>query len=243
VRRTAAAVAVLLGLAVLCTVGWLATRPTPTLEPSAVPAPVSYEVPPAQAAPPAPVTSSGVPVVDEAWVATTAARVGLPDAALRAYARASLMAPDGCGIGWTTLAGIGWIESQHGTHDGRTLSDDGHSSSPVIGPALTGAGAYASIAATPAGTALHGDTVWEHAVGPMQFLPTTWESWASDGDGDGALDPFDLDDAAYAAARYLCADGHDLSTASGWAAAIYSYNHAQSYVDSVHAAATAYASR
>ena len=67
--------------------------------------------------------------------------------------------------------------------------------------------------------------------------------WGADGDGDGTADPNDIDDAAYAASRYLCADGHDLTTAAGWADAVFSYNHAQEYVDAVHAAATAYAER
>ena len=53
----------------------------------------------------------------------------------------------------------------------------------------------------------------------------------------------DLDDAAATAARYLCASGHDLDSGTTWASAIHSYNHAQEYVDAVHAAATAYAQR
>ncbi len=45
------------------------------------------------------------------------------------------------------------------------------------------------------------------------------------------------------AARYLCADGHDLASGAGWADAVFSYNHSQSYIDDVYAAATAYAER
>ena len=85
--------------------------------------------------------------------------------------------------------------------------------------------------------------MWEHAVGPMQFLPATWETWASDGDSDGTADPNDLDDAAAAAARYLCAAGGDLSTGAGWTSAVLAYNHERAYVDAVHAAATSYAER
>jgi membrane-bound lytic murein transglycosylase B len=77
----------------------------------------------------------------------------------------------------------------------------------------------------------------------MQFIPSTWRTWASDGDGDGVDDPQDLDDAAYAAARYLCASGGDLSTATGWSAAILSYNHSDAYVHAVYDAAKAYADR
>ncbi len=181
-------------------------------------------------------------VADE-WVSDTAAKAGIPAPALRAYANAQLAEPSGCHVGWTTLAGIGWVESQHGTIGGRTLGDDGHSSSPILGPALNGRGKFAAIPATPETSAWHGDPRWDHAVGPLQFIPSTWETWGADGDGDGAADPNDLDDAAYTAVRYLCADGDDLTTGSGWAQAVFSYNHAQSYVDSVYAAATAYADR
>ena len=72
---------------------------------------------------------------------------------------------------------------------------------------------------------LHGDPEWDHAVGPLQFLPSTWETWGRDGDGDGTADPQDLDDAAAAAAAYLCGAGQDLTTGPGWSAAVYAYNH------------------
>ncbi len=177
------------------------------------------------------------------WVEQTAKKAGIPGPAVRAYAQAQLAEADGCDVGWTTLAGIGWVESQHGTIGGRTLGADGQSSTRILGPALNGKGDVAAIPATSETTAWHGDPRWDHAVGPMQFIPSTWETWGADGDGDGIADPNDIDDAAYAAARYLCADGHDLTTGAGWADAIFSYNHAQSYVDSVYAAATAYAER
>ncbi len=77
----------------------------------------------------------------------------------------------------------------------------------------------------------------------MQFIPSTWEQWGADGDGDGTADPNDIDDAAYAAARYLCADGNDLASSIGWSGSVFSYNHSSTYVAAVHAAATAYAER
>jgi hypothetical protein len=171
--------------------------------------------------------------VDPHWVATNAARTGIPAPALTAYADASLAAP--CSVGWTTLAGIGWVESQNGTIGGRTLSADGRPSRPIVGVPLDGSG---RVAAVPDGSG-----GWQHAVGPLQFLPSTWRQWATDGDGDGVADPQDINDAALAAARYLCASGQDLTTGAGWSAAVFSYNHDDGYVRAVYDAATTYAAR
>jgi hypothetical protein len=183
----------------------------------------------------------GLPLVDPSWLSRTADETGIPVPALRAYSRAHLDSDSDCVVGWTTLAGIGWVESQHGTLGGRRLRGDGTSSSRILGPALDGTGSFAAIPATPGSAHWHGDPRWEHAVGPMQFIPASWATWGTDGDGDGAADPHDLDDAAAAARRYLCADGPDLGSRSGWEDAVYSYNHARSYVAAVQVAARGYA--
>jgi membrane-bound lytic murein transglycosylase B len=138
-----------------------------------------------------------------------------------------------CRLGWTTLAGIGGIESLHGTDKGSYLLPDGQTSQPILGPALDGTGGNAAIAATPETVQWHGDSRWDHAVGPMQFIPSTWERWQSDGNDDGVADPSNVFDAAYAAGRYLCASGGDLRTGEGWTRAIFSYNHSDDYVRSV----------
>lgn len=67
------------------------------------------------------------------------------------------------------------------------------------------------------------------AVGWMQFMPSTWDRWGLDANGDGLASPWNPEDAVYAAARYLAAAGahDDLSRA------IFAYNHAQWYVDQV----------
>jgi membrane-bound lytic murein transglycosylase B len=197
------------------------------------------------AGPSAAVVSGRVDVAPR-WVARSASAAGIPVPAVRAYARAELLlrqSSPGCHLAWTTLAGIGYIESRHGTIGDRYLADDGHSSTPILGPALDGSGAFAAIPASPTSAQWHGDAQWDHAVGPLQFIPSTWSRWSSDADGDGVGDPNDLDDAAYAAGRYLCADGHDLGSGAGWGQAIFSYNHSAEYIDSVFSAASAYADR
>ena len=67
------------------------------------------------------------------------------------------------------------------------------------------------------------------AVGWMQFMPDTWLRWGLDVNGDGLADPWNPDDAVFAAARYLAAAGahEDISRA------VFAYNHAQWYVDEV----------
>ncbi len=67
------------------------------------------------------------------------------------------------------------------------------------------------------------------AVGWMQFLPSTWKTWGVDANGDGVRDPYNPVDAIFAAARYLHAAGASKSLNS----AIFAYNHAGWYVQSV----------
>jgi hypothetical protein len=173
-------------------------------------------VPLAQAAP-------MIDSINPAWVNTTAAKAGIPPVALRAYAAAQLSAPPACHLNWATLAGIGWIESVHGSHGGSVLTADGETTGAIKGPQLDGG--------------------LGKAMGPMQFIADTWNRWASDGDGNGTADINNINDAAYTAARYLCSGGRDLSKGSDWASAVFSYNHAQWYVDEVYGAATTYAKR
>ena len=67
------------------------------------------------------------------------------------------------------------------------------------------------------------------AVGWMQFMPSTWERWGLDANGDGVADPWNPEDAIYAAARYLSAAGGTQDVSRG----VFAYNHAQWYVDEV----------
>ncbi len=74
----------------------------------------------------------------------------------------------------------------------------------------------------------------------MQFIPSTWSVVGVDADGDGKRNPQDIDDAALATAVYLCSGDDDLSSTAGQRAAVYRYNHSQSYVDLVLRIAAAY---
>jgi membrane-bound lytic murein transglycosylase B len=91
------------------------------------------------------------------------------------------------------------------------------------------------------GGALDGDPVWDRAVGPFQFIPSTWAKWRADGNGDRVADPQSIDDAAVAAGRYLCAGGRNLSDGASWWRAILSYNNSDAYVQSVFNGADGYA--
>jgi hypothetical protein len=79
------------------------------------------------------------------------------------------------------------------------------------------------------------------ALGPMQFLPSTWQTWGTDGFGDtGAPNIMNPYDAVPSAARLLCADGA-ASGGQGLRTAIFDYNHAGWYVDEVLTLAGEYA--
>jgi hypothetical protein len=67
------------------------------------------------------------------------------------------------------------------------------------------------------------------AVGWMQFLPSTWKEWGVDATGDGVADPYNPVDAIFSAARYLHAAGASTNLSN----AIFAYNHADWYVQSV----------
>jgi len=200
------------------------------------------------AAPPAVTTTTdaaaaagNAALVDPAWAQEQSVRSGIPLRALQGYAGAeiALRAENpACGIGWTTLAALGRIESSHGRHDGAGIDEDGVTRPGVWGPDLDGNG-NALIADSDDG-AIDGAADIDRAVGPLQFIPETWASWGADGNGDGRPDPQQIDDAALAAARYLCHYG-DLTQPEAWRTAIFAYNHLDVYVDDVAAQAERYA--
>ncbi len=124
-----------------------------------------------------------------------------------AYLAAYQDAGDRYGIAWQVIAAIGYVESRH---DGYGSTSTGC----IEGP----------------------PTRYGTAKGPMQFLDSTWASYAVDGNGDGRKDVCDYRDAVPAAAVYLRASG----APAEYRAAIYNYNRAGWYVDMVLSAAYSY---
>ena len=166
----------------------------------------------------------------------------IPQAALSAYQRAEAVinrADRGCALPWELIAAIGRVESDHGRFGGNTLDDEGVARPGIYGIALNGKNNTQSIGDTDAGQ-YDNDTKWDRAVGPMQFIPSTWSVVGVDGDSDGTRDPQDIDDAALATAVYLCSGDDDLSAEKGQRAAVYRYNHSNEYVDLVLSIMQAY---
>ncbi|WP_238385051.1 lytic transglycosylase domain-containing protein [Nesterenkonia muleiensis] len=180
---------------------------------------------------------------DSQWVAETAEATSIPQRALEAYAGAALHIAETqpeCRLGWNTLAGIGQVESVHGHFGDSTVTEEGVVAPEIIGVPLDGSEGVMEIPDTDGGE-LDGDDQWDRAVGPMQFIPTTWERYAQDGNLDGEADIHQYDDAALTAAVYLCDRGDDLTTDEGWNAAVTAYNQSVEYANQVADYAQRYA--
>ncbi|MFB7210358.1 lytic murein transglycosylase [Streptomyces sp. NPDC056255] len=163
---------------------------------------------------------------------TGSAESGIPASILAAYKKAeqTVAGSDAaCRLPWQLLAAIGKVES--GQARGGRVDANGTTFSPILGPVLDGRG-FAMIKDTDNG-AYDGDSTHDRAVGPMQFIPSTWATWGQDGNGDGRKDPNNIYDAALAAGRYLCAGSRDLSLAADLDRAVLSYNHSDAYLRTV----------
>lgn len=163
--------------------------------------------------------------------AELAVGLGIPATAMDAYQQAST-SREGveCGIRWQILAAIGRVESNHAGD--RTIDENGTVMPPIIGPVLDGTGGTARVDDTDNG-ALDTDPDHDRAVGPMQFLPSSWTVFGSDGNEDGEADPNNLYDAAMGALRHLCEGMASIDNEEALGAAIRSYNHSDSYVQTV----------
>ena len=167
---------------------------------------------------------------------------GIPAVALGAYQRAQTIingADTSCRISWQLIAAIGRVESDHGRFGGGQLSDEGIATPGIFGIPLDGSNGTSRILDTDAGE-LDNDATYDRAVGPMQFIPSTWRVIAVDANGDGVRDPQNIHDAALGTAVYLCSGTEDLSTEAGKRAAVLRYNRSEEYVNLVLAIEQAY---
>lgn len=185
---------------------------------------------PHTAASPKPVESISRPLAASADTAAGPSHPvvqGISETVLAAYRNAELSLarsqPD-CGLPWNLLAGIGRIESGHA--GGGNVDARGTTLTPILGPALDGTLPGNEVIADSRGG-------FVRAVGPMQFLPSTWAVWGSDGDGDGIADPNNVFDATLAAGRYLCAGGANLHDPDQQLHAVLRYNNSMSYASDV----------
>ena len=179
------------------------------------------------------------------WAAERAPALGIPVNALEAYAYAARVAevenPD-CHLEWTTLAGIGEVESHHGTYRGAKIAENGDVRPPIRGVRLDGTNGNLEIFDSEGVShEEEEESVHARAMGPMQFIPDTWKLYGVDANNDNVISPDNFDDAALSAAGYLCWRGKDLSTPRGWMEALRAYNHSDQYARTVRDWATAYA--
>lgn len=205
--------------------------------PEGVPPPAGAPVPPVD-------THGGGRPADQLrdWAEQRSGTLEIPVIALEAYAYAARVAEvenPKCHISWTTLAGIGQVESHHGTYRGATLSANGDVSPPIRGVRLDGTGGNLRI--VDAQEDVTDTDGVARAMGPMQFIPETWRLYGVDAHNDGIVSPDNIDDAALAAAGYLCWRGKDLATPRGWVTALRAYNNSRVYARVVRDWATAYA--
>ncbi|MGL6234797.1 MAG: lytic transglycosylase domain-containing protein [Segniliparus sp.] len=178
------------------------------------------------------------------WAEPISRRTRIPKRALMAYANAAALARQndpGCGIAWTTVAGIGSKESSNGEHGNATIAQNGDVRPRIRGHALDGTDGTVKMVDTYEPSAPDGDPVYVRAKGPFQFIPETWDRNKVDGNGDGVYDPDNIDDAAATAAHYLCSRGGDMTTPKGWRDALRAYNDSPVYLLDVRKRAAAYA--
>jgi membrane-bound lytic murein transglycosylase B len=179
------------------------------------------------------------------WAGRIGSAIDVPAVAVAAYAYAQLLVQQTtpqCHLGWTTLAGLGQVDSQHGQAGGAVLDKTGRSSPPVLGPPLDGQEGRPLVPDTDAG-AYDADDTYDRGMGPLLLVPTVWRENASDGDDDDILDPYDIDDASLAMAKLLCAGGDDLAQISGWTAAMTRLGAGEAFTAAVYQAADSYGQR
>ncbi|WP_216586659.1 C40 family peptidase [Streptomyces brasiliscabiei] len=180
---------------------------------------------------------SGAPASGDGGIAEGGTAADIPPRMLTAYKKAVQQVgkhvPKCQGMRWPILAGIAKVESNHAV--GRNVDDTGDIRPRIYGVLLNGSGAGGNRTSFPDtdGGKWDGTSQGERAVGPFQFLPSTWEGAGEDANGDKQADPHNADDAALGAAIYLCGKGRDLTDRDQLKAAILQYNRSNEYVSNV----------
>ncbi|MGH3433853.1 MAG: murein transglycosylase [Thermocrispum sp.] len=217
-RLAVAGLVALAGLALVLTIG--VQRPEAQGEEPAPPPAASLPKPGAKVPPrgvSAPVDRPHASDAAElrSWSRRVAGLTDMPERAVRGYGLAEMWmrseAP-GCGLSWTTLAGIGQVASEHGGAIGR----DGVLAKPVVGK--------------------HG------RLGPLLTPLKKWTAHRFRASRDGERpDPQQIDDAAVTVARELCAHSGDLTGPAGWWAAVTGHGGSARFAQDVYTAAGGYA--
>ncbi len=194
---------------------------------------------PSEISPPPATEDPGVAHIEPATIPD--GPLGIPGIALDAYHRAtdrlSAEAPV-CEMDWTILAGIGQVESNQGR--GR-FDSHGNTIGRILGPRLDGSLPGTAVITDTDGGRFDGDTEFDRAVGPVQFIPSTWAVLGRDGNDDGVADPNNIYDGALAAATLLCGQGGSMGEPAARTRAILAYNNSLAYVANVNAWAHGYA--
>ena len=216
----------------------------PSLPTSSPPGPATVADPPVEVLTAPRSAVADVHRADAAYARTAAGATGgdIPAVAIAAYMRAATVinaADKNCHLDWELLAAIGRVESNHGRFAGSALDSDGVATPPILGLRLDGSHGTTRIADTDAGE-YDGDSRFDRAVGPMQFIPSTWKLYAGDGNGDGVADPQNLYDSTLTTAKYLCDGGNNMHDLAQATKAIHRYNNSMAYVANVLAWSAAY---
>lgn len=171
------------------------------------------------------------------WSELHSGPYGIPERALRSYAYAAAAmqkAQPDCKLGWSTLAGIGAVSSDHGRADRGSIGKDGTVSPELRDLPDARAVGAPRIADTDAGV-YDGNANVDYRMGPMQILPSDWEQFATDADNNGTPSPDSFDDATLTTARFLCSAGGDLTQPENWVRAVSQFNPTDGFDERVHA--------
>ena len=181
------------------------------------------------------------------WAKSLSEKTGIPEQSLIAYGNAEVIARQSrpsCNLAWNTLAGLGFVETRHGTYDGKRfgaaeIDAKGNTTPPIFECTAQWQG-VCHCAGYGQGEDGRRQEI-RSRYGALQFIPESWERYGVDADGNDNADPQNIDDAAASAVRLLCDFERDLATPEGWTKAVRSYNMSNEYVRNVRDAAANYA--